>query len=256
VAEKSNPHGATEVLGDIGTSFERAADWVAAHALLVSLVIGAVLAAGGGWELLRSRAERREAEASSALDETQRAYLAALGADPGAIDLPELANPEAGKRIREEYLEKFRAVAQAHPGTLPAALAWLEVADLLQTQGDADGSLESLRKGLAERPENPRIAGLVHQRIAGLYEDRGELAEAAEEHEAAGNLAGFPLRYFALADAARCHAEAGQPERALALLERLENEAKDEFPLPAETRSLLRELRASQAAKPPPPASP
>jgi len=248
VAEKSNPHGASEVLGDIGSSFERAAEWVAAHALLVSIVVGAVLAAGGGWELLRSRAEKRETEASNALDETQRAYLEALGADPGAIDLPELANPEAGKRIREEYLEKFRAVAQAHPGTLPAALAWLEAADLLQTQGDADASLESLRKGLAEQPENPRIAGLVHQRIASFYEDRGQLAEAAAEHEAAGELPGFPLRYSALADAARCHAEAGQPDRALALLERIENEAKEAYPLPAEMRSLLRELRASQAA--------
>ena len=251
--EKSHPHGATEVLEDLGSSFERAASWVAAHPLLVSVVIGAVLATGGGWELMRTRAERRESAASNALDETQRAYLAALGADQNAIDLPELANPEAAKQIREEYLEKFRAVALAHPGTVPAALAWLEVADLLQIRGDADASLESLRKGLAEQPDNSRIAGLVHQRIAQFYEDRGQIAEAAAEHEAAGDLPGFPLRYLALSDAARCYAQAGQPERALALLERIESEAKEGFPLPAEQRSLLRELRASQAAQPPSP---
>jgi tetratricopeptide (TPR) repeat protein len=253
VPEKSKPHGATEMLEDLGSGFERMATWVAAHPLLVSAVLGVALATGGSWELLRSRAERREAEASNAFDETQMAYLTAMGAEPGAIDVPELANPDTAKRIREEYVEKYRAVAQAHPGTLPAALAWLEVAVLLQTQGESDASLESLQKALAEQPGNPRLAGLAHQRIAQLYEDRGKLAEAAREHETAGELPGFPLRYYALADAARCYAQAGQPDRARELLERLESEAKEGFPLPNELRSLLRELRASQAA---PPAAP
>ena len=248
--QKSNPHGSTEMLEGLNSGFERMATWVAAHPVLVSVAIGAVLATGGAWEFLRSRADRRETEASDALDQIQGDYLAAMGAEPGALDIPELANPEAAKRIREEYLEKYRGVAQAHPGTLPAALAWLEVADLLQTQGDRDASLESLQKGLAEQPANPRLAGLVHQRIAQLHEDRGMLAEAAAEHEAAGELPGFPLRYYALADAARCYAQAGQPDRALERLERIESEAKDDFPLPAELRSLLRELRASQAARP------
>jgi len=250
VPEKSNPHGATELLEELNSGFEHMALWVAAHRVLVSVAIGAVLATGGAWELLRSRAERREAEASNAFDQTQIAFLAAMGAETGAIEVPELANPEAAKRIREEFVEKYRGVAQAHPGTLPAALAWLEVADLLQAQGETDASLESLQKGLAEQPGNPRLAGLVHQRIAQLEEDRGKLAEAAAEHQAAGELEGFPLRFFALADAARCYAQAGQPDRARELLERIESEAKDDFPLPGELRSLLRELRASQAARP------
>jgi tetratricopeptide (TPR) repeat protein len=232
---------------------DRMAIWVAAHRWLVLGVIGAVLASGGAWEFLRSRAEQREALASNAFDLTQAAYLSAMGAEPGAIDVPELANPSAAAQIRAEYVEKYRGVAQAHPGTLSAALAWMEAADLLTAQEDVDASLESLQKGLAEQPGNPRIAGLIHQRIAQLYEDRGQIAEAAAEHLAAGEVPGFPLRAAALADAARCYAQAGQPERARELLERLESEAKDGPPLPPELRSLLRELRASQAA---PPASP
>jgi predicted negative regulator of RcsB-dependent stress response len=249
VAEKSNPHGAAEVLEDLGSSMDRVAVWVAEHRWLVIGVIGAVLVGGGAWEFLRSRAEGREKAASNAFDQTQGAYLEAMGAEPGAIDLPELANPEAAKRIREQYVEEFRRIAQAHPGTLPAALAWLETADLLQSQGDLDGSLASLEKALAEQRGNSRLTGLVQQRIAQLYEDRGQLAEAAAAHEAAGSLPDFPLRHFALADAARCYAQAGQTERARALLERVESEAKDGAPLPAELRSLLRELRAAQAAQ-------
>ena len=58
------------------------------------------------------------------------------------------------------------------------------------------------------------------------------MAEAAAEHEAAGALPDFPLRYFALADAARCYAQAGDRVRALALLERVESEAKEGYSLP------------------------
>jgi tetratricopeptide (TPR) repeat protein len=246
VPQKSNPHGTGEVLQDLGSGFERFAAWIASHAVLVGVAIAVLLVAGGSWEFLRSRAERRVAEASDALDQIQGDFLTAMGAEPGALEPPELANPETAKRIREEYVEKYRAVAQAHPGTLPAALAWLEVADLLEVQGDREGSLESLQKGLAEQPGNPRLAGLIHQRIAQNHEDRGMLAEAAAEHERAGDLPGFPLRYFALADAARCYAQAGQPARALELLERIESEAKESFPLSPELRSLLRELRVSQ----------
>jgi len=250
VAEKTKSHGATDALGELESGFERITRWVAEHPVPVIAAIAILLASVGAWEFVRSRAERREIEASNAFDDAQSAYLAAMGAEPGAIDVPALANPDAAKRIRAEYAEKYRSIAQAHPGTLPAALAWLEVADLLEADQDADAILESLQKSLAEQPGNPRLTGLVHQRIAQLYEDRGQLAEAAAEHEAAGALPDFPLRWFALADAARCYAQAGDRVRALALLERVESEAKEGFSLPAPLRSLLRELRASQAALP------
>jgi tetratricopeptide (TPR) repeat protein len=251
VAEKSKPHGATEVLDDLGSGFERLANWVAAHPVPIVASILALLVIGGGWELLRSRAAQRESAASNALDQVETEFLAAMGAEPGAIELPELANPETARRIREEYTEKYRVVAEAHPGTLPSALAWLEVADLQDHLGEREASFESLQKSLAQRPGNPRLEGLVHQRIAQNYEDRGMLAEAAAEHEKAGELTDFPLHFYALADAARCYALAGQPDRARELLERIEAEGKDAFQLPPELRSLLRELRASQ----PPPIS-
>lgn len=246
MAQRSHPHGTTDALEEIDSGFERMARWVAEHSLVVAGAIGLVLVAGGAFELLRSRAERREVAASNALDEVHGAYLAAMGAQPGALVVPELANPEAASRIRAEYVEKYRSIAQSHAGTLAASLAWLEAADLLAAQGDTDASLASLQSSLAEQGGNPRLAGLIHQRIAQLHEDRGNLAEAAAAHEAAAGFAEFPLRYVALADAARCYAQAGQRDRALVLLERVESEAKEEFALSAPLRSLLRELRAAR----------
>jgi predicted negative regulator of RcsB-dependent stress response len=248
VEEKTKLHGATEALAELESGFERLSRWVGENPLSVLAGIGILLASVGAWEFARSRAENRELQASNAFDETQSAYLAAMGAEPGAIEVPELANPETAKKIRAEYIEKYRSVAQANPGTLPAALAWLEVADLLEADHDLDAMLESLQKGLAEQPRNPRMAGLVHQRIAQLYEDRGQLGEAGAEHEAAGMLPDFPLRWLALTDAARCYAQAGDRTRALALLERVESEAKGGYALPAPMRGLLRELRAASAS--------
>ena len=246
MAEKTKPHGSSPVHGELETGLERFTQWISDNRLSVLAAVGIALASVAAFEFARSRAETRATDASNALDETQSAYLTAMGAEPGAVEVPELANPEAGKRIREEYVEKFRSVAQEHPGTLPAALAWLEVADLqAATPGSQDAILESLRTSLAEQPKNPRLAGLVHQRIAQVYEDQGKLTEAAAEHEAAGALPEFPLRWLALADAARCYAQAGDRTRALALLDRIESEAKDAYTLPMPLRSLQRELRAA-----------
>lgn len=248
MAEKTKSHGTDESRTQLESGFERLTGWIGENPVTVISAIGILLACVGAFEFVRHRAENRQIEASNAFDETQSAYLAAMGAEPDAIEVPQLANPAAAKQIREEYVQKYRDVAEAHPGTLSAALAWLEIADLLEAAGESDAVLENLQKGLAEQTGNARLAGLVHQRIAQVYENRGLLAEAAAEHEAAGALPDFPLRWLALADAARCYAQAGDRARALALLERIESEAQEGYSLPAAQRGLLRELRAGSAS--------
>ena len=61
-------------------------------------------------------------------------------------------------------------------------------------------------------------------------------------HEAASAIEAHPLRYWALADAARCYAQAGETGRAKALADRLELEAPT-LNLPPHVRTKLRELR-------------
>ncbi len=245
MSEKTDHHGASDRLVELESRLERGTRWIGENPIPVLAALGILLAGIGAWEFARSRAESREIDASNAFDAAQSAYLAAMGAQPGDIDVPQLANAEAAKRIRAEYVEKFTSVAQAHPGTLPAALAWLEVADLQAADAAPDAVLESLKQSLAQQPGNPRLTGIVHQRIAGTYEDRGQMAEAAAEHEAAGAIPDFPLRWFALADAARVYAQAGDRARALALLDRIESEAKGSAALTVPLKGLQRELRAA-----------
>src|SRR5262249_38140174 len=99
----------------------------------------------------------------------------------------------------------------------------------------------------------PELAAFVQRRTAYLHEDRGEWAEAAAAHEAAAVPAN-PLRYWALADAARCRAEAGQTKEALALYDRLAAEAPD-LALPDHLQAQAQELRAASGAAPAPAAT-
>ena len=70
------------------------------------------------------------------------------------------------------------------------------------------------------------------------------LYNAGLAHEKAGDTEEMPTRFQALGDAARCFAEAGEVERALAIFERIETEAP-EASLPPHTKARLLELRAA-----------
>ena len=63
--------------------------------------------------------------------------------------------------------------------------------------------------------------------------------------EAASAISDFPVRYLALAEAARCYAEAGESAKALAAFERLQAEAP-QLRVPAHIQARLTELRAVQ----------
>lgn len=235
---------------DFIEEFEGAADrmagWIGEHLAQVVGLLVVVLGAALGWGLYGNYAEGREQEASDALEKARSAYFQALGASPGAIEEPQLANPKAAEAIRSEYLEEFRKVADEHDGTVAGALALFEVAQLNEKLGKGGDNAEVWEQALASTAGNEALAGLLHQRRAVALEREEAWSEAADAHEAAGQLAGYALRYWALADAARCAATAGDPARALTLYERVDREAPH-LNLPAHLRAQFRELQATQA---------
>jgi tetratricopeptide (TPR) repeat protein len=234
------------VLEEVESIAERIAAWIQANAWLsIGVVAGSLLlaAAYGGYDSWQTRREER---ASDALDQVRSSYLEAMGTAPNALEIPELANPEAGRQISQEYAKRFRAVVDEHPNTVAAVLAALALGDVSEAAGNAEPPIEVWRETLAELPTNSPLRGLLLHRIAQAEEDAGLWAEAAETHAQAGAIEAFPLRHLALLDAARCFARAGQSERALELFERLEAEAP-QMSLPAHLRGLAAELRAASA---------
>jgi len=244
VARKGAGAGATDTLDEIESSAERMAEWIRANAVLVVGGIGLTIAAAGLASWMASTSQREENAAAVELGTAMDEYRVAMGATPGAFEVPELANPEAARSIRSEFAERFLAIASEHEDTVAGTLALLEASDLLADQGDIEQAEATLATALDQSVTRGRLRGLVLQRQAQDYERAGRWAEAAASYEAAAEIAEFPLRYWALADAGRCLAEAGENGKALAVFERLEGEAPD-FKLPDLHRIVLQELRAA-----------
>jgi tetratricopeptide (TPR) repeat protein len=241
---KSTPPA--ELVQELDSVFERVAHWVGEHPQLVLLALGAILAlaaAAGAIHSLRERsAHAAEAEISGVYD----AYLAAMGAPPGAREVPEPANVEVGRTTRAEFAEKLLAAARNHDGSAAAVVGRLQAADLLDKNGDADGAFAA-RELAAKSAPSTGAGALAWTRYGVALEAKGNLEAAAEAFANAGEI-DSPGRALALADAARCFAQLGNRERALSLYARAEKLGGEEIPV--HVRQRLIELRAAASPQP------
>ena len=241
---RREPGAAAEMLGELETAADRLGAWLQEHLVPVAgSIVALLVAAGIGAWLVSSRASA-EQEASSALAQTRADYLSAMGAQPGSIEIPELANPAAAAQIRAEYETRYAEVETKHSGTVAGALAAIERAGLLSAGGKADEAIAALEHALPAAPAHGGVRGIIAQRLAQRFEAAGRWAEAADRHEAASKLPDYPLREWALVDAARCRALAGDTAAARALYEQVEREAPD-LPLSDDQKAQSLELRAA-----------
>jgi tetratricopeptide (TPR) repeat protein len=234
---------ATETLHEIEGAFDRLGQWVSTHPVQVLVGLGVVLllaAAVGFADWYRDRSLDR---AAAAVADVQAEYLRAMGARPGTYEIVEPANPETGRRVRAEYVDRFLAVAEAHAGTAAAVSALLEAGTLQEEMGDPEAALATWERAQQQAEPGSALRGLAGVRLARGLEQQGRWAEAAAAHEEAGSIASLPTRALALADAARCYAEAGEREKAVAVYERL-LALEDAPPPPDHVKARLEELSA------------
>jgi tetratricopeptide (TPR) repeat protein len=243
MARKHQPT-AIETLDEIQSAADRLGTWVQQNLRWVVAGVVAVLVVAGAVSYLANARSRSERAASIALAETRNAYLSAMGAGPGALEVPKLANEQAAREIRADFEQRFTQVADAHPGTVSGALARMEVAQLASEAGETERALAIFEQILADDPPSQALRGLVLQSAAQALEQVDRWREAADRHEQAAAIEAYPLRHWALADAARCLAAAGDPDAARSLYQRLDSEAP-ELRLPDHLRAQKRELEAA-----------
>jgi predicted negative regulator of RcsB-dependent stress response len=238
------PESAAETLDQMESLGDRVGNWIAANAMMIMGAALMILVTAGGYGFVSSSRDGAREEASAALASVEGAYLQAMGGTLDSIAIDEPANPETGRRVREEYVARFEEVASEYPGTIEAQLAALEQGALQQAVGRNDDALATWQSALDASSEHASVRGLLFERIAGAQETAGRWADAAAAHEAASQIEGFPLRYLALVEAARCFVEAGNDARALELWTRLEAEAP-EHEAPPHIAARMTELRAA-----------
>jgi len=241
VARKSE-HEQSHVIEEIESIAERGAQWIRDHLPLTIAALLIVLGAAAAIGALAAHRTREGKAASDALDRVSVEFRQAMGADPDALTVPELANPAAAATIRSDFAEQFGAVAEEHAGTVAAALARLEQGNLSAAAGETNTAIEIWQGALDDLGGKPNFQAIFEQRIGQAYEDDARWLEAAESYERAGAVESYPLRHWALAEAARCLQQAGEIERARELALKLAADAP-ELMLPQHLSSMLAELR-------------
>lgn len=246
--QKTKTPSAGEALDSLQTRGDALSDWISQNPAPILAVGGAVLVAAAIYALATSSVDGNTLEASTAIAQTKNAYRAAMGGSyaGGPAAVPEPANPETAQSLRNEYIERFQALAEENAGSEMASLALVQVSNLRAQLDDIDGALESIRTALEPYGEQDTMRGILLERIALLHERKGDLAAAAEAHLEASAITRYPLRYFALLNAARTQAEADQPDLAIANFDRVTSEAPDLL-IPEHTQALLLELKATQS---------
>jgi len=232
-----------DTLAQLESLGDRLAHWVSANPALVLGAAAAILlvaAAIGGTRAWRASSAN---EASAQLAALERQYIEAMGGEATDLEAPEPANPETARQVRTDFVERFSSFAREHEGTPAQALAALEASRIYEALGAPDQAREIVQEAANALPADSPIRGVALRRIAGLAESAGDYEAAALAHVAAADTAGYPLRFDALADAARCWAEAAKPDEALALFARIQTEAPD-YRLPPHVESRLSELQS------------
>jgi tetratricopeptide (TPR) repeat protein len=242
VARRLPDNPTAQTLEEIEHLGDRIVEAVSNNPRPLLLTIGGILLAAaiwGGWSQLEGG---RLADAASALGQARMDYAEAMGGNFTALEIPEPANPETARRVRTQYAERYAAIAEDHAGTPTAALALLEAGNLRAELGEPEVALETWRSAAATA--SGPVRALIYERIGHAEEDAGRFTAAAASYARAADIQDYPLRYRALGEAARCHAEAGQPEQAIALYKRIQAESP-ETRLAPHLAARLRELEAS-----------
>lgn len=224
---KRQPESAAQTLEAIESTGDRLVQWISDNPTPILGTAIAILVIAGVVGLTGDTFSSGSTESTAALARVQSNYQIAMGATPGTIEIPEPANPETARRIRTETITAYEAVASDYAGTTAGALALLEAGELQQQLGETDAAVSTFERALGAVDPDDTIRALVLSRLAAVHEAAGRFAEAGAAYEQAGQILEYPLRFDALADAARTYAQAGDRTRALAAYQQILSEAPD-----------------------------
>lgn len=215
------PHDTFEELEELGHGL---VDWVQEHLLLLAggaVAILAIAAVVGGTQSWR---RAQVDEASAAIAELRRDFVQAMGGSATDTEVPEPANPERAREVREDFGTRFAELSRQYAGTGAGALAALEAGGLYLTLGFPEQALDLWQEGARSTDANSALRAILESRVGHLLEDAGRFDEAARAHEVAGGIGAYPMAANALGDAVRCWLAADEPDEALRVYEQIETD--------------------------------
>jgi tetratricopeptide (TPR) repeat protein len=234
-------------LDEIQSRGDDLSEWISENPTTILGGVGAILLVTAIYGFAVSGFDGSRDKASTEIAALKNEFRIAMGGSySGSMQIPEPANPETARATRQEYIERFQQLAEAHEGTEMGAQALFQIANLRSGLDDTAGAIESYQQALAPYSDDEAMRGIILERIALLHESSGNLEAATQAHLGASEIPSYPLRYFALLNAARTQAEAGLDELAVANFDRVTQESPDLL-IPEHTQAMLLELKAERA---------
>ncbi len=243
-------HLTSDGFADAESYADRLLDWISANVVALVILAALVLIGVGAYAGWRAWRGSQEDAAATAFGAAEREYLSSMGAEPGSFEFAEPANPETAKQNRTAAVDRFLAVAKQYDGDPAATQARIQAGGLLLEVGQPERAIEVWKDALPGAGRESDLRGLIQERIAHAHESLRQWKEAADAYAAAAEVPDYPLHAFALANAARCYAEAGDAEHALTFANRVQAEAPS-AELPPYLSARLQEIRAGQTAPAP-----
>ncbi len=234
----------TDTLEQLESLSDRLVRWLSDNPLLILGTAGVILVTAASIGGLRAWRSSAADEASAQVAQVRSEYVVAMGGSATDLIAPEPANPETARQIRTDYVERFVKIIEEHAGTPAQALAALDASQIFEELGATDRAREIVERTVADLPTSSPVRAVAQRRVAVLHEANGDFEAAARAHAAAAEAPGYPLRFDALADAARCWADAGNRQEALAVFARIQGEAP-EYRLAPHLEARLSELQAA-----------
>jgi tetratricopeptide (TPR) repeat protein len=186
-------HGATESpLEGFESRLQAGFEWLSDRprevlgTLLALLVAGALGAAGYEWY------QRGERSASEDLARADRSYAEAMGGDPWLIDIPEPANVERARSIREDALVLYEEVLAEHSGTRAASFAALRAAEMELDLGMYESAQTRLRALAVDLGDDDVLTGVALRLLAYMHAEAGRYLEAADTYAEAAGVPAYP----------------------------------------------------------------
>lgn len=158
-------------------SIEHGAEALFSHktfATVVVVLIAAIVVGMGGWRIYT---ERRDVQASAALDDAMKAYTARIRMPGQPAEAGELSYLNEAEKMQDAAL-KFGAVADKFPKSNPGRLARYYCALSYEALDRTNQALENLKK--LDGTSDKELDALARYQTAQIYARTGKAGEAVK----------------------------------------------------------------------------
>jgi TolA-binding protein len=167
------------------------------------------------------------------------------------LTAPSATDPQKIDQALKDAISKYRQIVDQYPRTSTAPLALYHLGNASVQTNDFSGAIDAYQRFLTSYSSNPSMAGLVQQRLAYVYLQKGDRDQAVKAFTGILETPGTLNRDQALFELARLEESQSRPEAAVARYQELiKTYPNSPFTSEATIRTKIMDFKKSQDSTP------